>query len=157
MIFQSYGTKQGPLNGLLVNLPYVTKDRLQVRIKNAQLGHRIEINQLFPFSMRMSENTPFCRHQYAILVSSPRHFWSLRYVYTLRLIGPISYLGGCYRRTKVTKCIRQKMTLYFHVWTIKSHSPGMKSARLIAVCKHSIKRHLPVTKADVLHIWCSFV
>ena len=48
----------------------------------------------------------------------------LKYVYTLRLIGPISYLGGCYRRTKVTKCIRQKMTLYFRMWTIKSHSPG---------------------------------
>ena len=39
----------------------------------------------------------------------------LRYIYTLRLVGPISYLGGCYRRTKVTKCIRQKMTLYFRV------------------------------------------
>ena len=38
---------------------------------------------------------------------------TLRYVYTLRLIGPISYLGGYYKRTKVTKCIRQKMTLYF--------------------------------------------
>ena len=32
----------------------------------------------------------------------------LRYVYTLRLIGPISYLGACYIRTKVTKCIREK-------------------------------------------------
>ena len=28
----------------------------------------------------------------------------LRYVYTLRLIGPISYLGACYIRAKVTKC-----------------------------------------------------
>ena len=27
-------------------------------------------------------------------------------------------------RTKVTKCIREKMTLYFCRWTIKSHSPG---------------------------------
>ena len=26
----------------------------------------------------------------------------LTYVYTLRLIGPISYLGACYIRTKVT-------------------------------------------------------
>ena len=40
---------------------------------------------------------------------------TLTYVYTLRLIGPISYLGGCYRRTEVTKCIHQKMTLYFRV------------------------------------------
>ena len=47
----------------------------------------------------------------------------LRYVYTLRLIGPISYLDACYIRTKVTKCIREKTTMYFHVWTIKSHSP----------------------------------
>ena len=34
-------------------------------------------------------------------------------VYTLRLIGPISYLGACYIRTKVTKCICEKITLYF--------------------------------------------
>ena len=26
---------------------------------------------------------------------------------------PISYLGACYIRTKVTKCNREKMTLYF--------------------------------------------
>ena len=38
---------------------------------------------------------------------------TLRYGYTLRLIGPISYLGACYIRTKATKCIREKMTLYF--------------------------------------------
>ena len=35
----------------------------------------------------------------------------LRYVYTLRLIGPISYLGACYIHTKVTKCIREKIPL----------------------------------------------
>ena len=37
----------------------------------------------------------------------------LSYVYILRLIGPISYLGACYIRTTVTKYIREKMTLYF--------------------------------------------
>ena len=37
----------------------------------------------------------------------------LRCVYTLRLIGPISYLGACYIYTKVTKCIREKMTMCF--------------------------------------------
>ena len=36
-----------------------------------------------------------------------------RYVYTLRLIGPISYLGACYIRTTLIKCIREKMTKYF--------------------------------------------
>ena len=35
----------------------------------------------------------------------------LRYVYVLRLISPISYLGACYIRTTVTKCIRKKMAL----------------------------------------------
>ena len=35
-----------------------------------------------------------------------------------------SCLGACYIRTKVTKCSREEMTLYFHGWTIKSHSPG---------------------------------
>ena len=34
---------------------------------------------------------------------------------TLRLILPISYLGACYIRTKVTQCIRDKMTLHFRV------------------------------------------
>ena len=48
----------------------------------------------------------------------------LRYVYTLRLIGPISYLDACYIRTKVTKCIREKMTMYFRGLTFKSHSSG---------------------------------
>ena len=33
--------------------------------------------------------------------------------YTRRLIGSISYLGARYITTKVTKCIREKMTLYF--------------------------------------------
>ena len=28
----------------------------------------------------------------------------------VRLIGTISYLGACYIRTTVTKCIREKMT-----------------------------------------------
>ena len=48
----------------------------------------------------------------------------LRYVYTLRLIGTISCLGACYIRTKVTKCIREKMTMFFRGLTIKSHSSG---------------------------------
>ena len=48
----------------------------------------------------------------------------LRYVYTLRLIGPLSYLGACYIRTKVIKCIREKMTMYFRRLAIKSHSSG---------------------------------
>ena len=52
------------------------------------------------------------------------HAQMYQYVYTLRLIGPISYLGACYIHTKVTKCIRQKMTMYFRGLTIKSHSPG---------------------------------
>ena len=49
---------------------------------------------------------------------------ALSYVYTLRLIRPISYLGACYIRTKVTKCIREKMTMFFRGLTIKSHSSG---------------------------------
>ena len=34
-------------------------------------------------------------------------------VYTLRLLGPISYLDACYIHTKVTKCIREKFPLYY--------------------------------------------
>ena len=67
----------------------------------------------------------------------------LRYVYTLRLVGSISYLGGCYRRTKVTKCICQKMTLFSAVFIsmcepLNHIHQDTKSARLIALCKRSI-------------------
>ena len=59
-------------------------------------------------------------------------------VYTLRLIGPISYLGACYIQTKVTKCIREKMTLYTFMDKPLHHiRQNTKSARLIAVCKRS--------------------
>ena len=58
----------------------------------------------------------------------------LRYVYTLRLIGPISYLGAYYIRTKVTKCIREKTTMYFRGLIIKSHSSGYE----IGPLNHSV-------------------
>ena len=67
----------------------------------------------------------------------------LRYVYTLWIVGSISYLGGCYRRTKVTKCLCQKMTLFSAV-LISVCEPlnyihqDTKSARVIAVCTRSI-------------------
>ena len=34
-------------------------------------------------------------------------------LHTAILIGPISYLDACYIHTKVTKCIREKIPLYF--------------------------------------------
>ena len=33
--------------------------------------------------------------------------------FKVRLVGRISHLDACYTRTEVTKCIREKMTLYF--------------------------------------------
>lgn len=35
-MFKAYGTKQGPLHGLLVSAPYVTKDHLQLKRFQAQ-------------------------------------------------------------------------------------------------------------------------
>ena len=35
-MFESYGPKRGPLNGLLVSTPYVTKDHLQLKRFQAQ-------------------------------------------------------------------------------------------------------------------------
>lgn len=35
-MFQSYGDKQGPLHGMLINTPYVTKDLLQAKRFQAQ-------------------------------------------------------------------------------------------------------------------------
>ena len=64
-------------------------------------------------------------------------------VYTLGLIGPISYLGACYIRTKVTKCIPEKMSLHTFVGESLNHiHQDTKSARLIAVCERSFKARL---------------
>ena len=66
------------------------------------------------------------------LIDSP-----LRYVYTLRLIGPIE---ACYTHTK---CICEKIDAVL-LWS-KMGEPlnhihqDIKSARLIAVCKRSFK------------------
>ena len=47
---------------------------------------------------------------------------TLSYVYTRRLIGPISYPGAGYILCKkVTKCIREKMTMYFRVGEPLNH------------------------------------
>ena len=35
-MFKAYGTKQGPLHGLLISTPYVTKDLLQLKRFQAQ-------------------------------------------------------------------------------------------------------------------------
>lgn len=36
IMFQSYGDKRGPLHGMLINTPYVTKDLLQAKRFQAQ-------------------------------------------------------------------------------------------------------------------------
>lgn len=36
IMFQSYGDKHGPLHGMLINTPYVTKDLLQAKRFQAQ-------------------------------------------------------------------------------------------------------------------------
>ena len=36
VVFQAYGNKQGPLNGLLMATPYMTKDHLQLKRSAAQ-------------------------------------------------------------------------------------------------------------------------
>ena len=64
---------------------------------------------------------------------------ALRYVYTLRLIGPISYLGACYIRTTVTKWAFVRKWRYTFVGEPLNHiHQDTKSARLIAVCKRSL-------------------
>ena len=57
-------------------------------------------------------------------------------------INRADFVSGCmlYTRTKVTKCTHEKMTLYFRIGEPLNHiHQGTKSARLIAVCKRSIK------------------
>ena len=71
----------------------------------------------------------------------------------LRLIGPISYLGECYIQTKVTKCIREKMTLYTFMAKPLNHiHQGTKSARLVTV----LYLYLHAVKPWTLHILCYF-
>ena len=61
----------------------------------------------------------------------------LSYVYTLRLIGPISYLGVCYIRKKVTNAFVRKWRCVFVCESLNHISQDTKSARLIAVCKRT--------------------
>ena len=62
----------------------------------------------------------------------------LRYVYTLRLIGPISYLGACYIRTKVTTdAFVRKWRCTFVAEPLNHIHQDTKSAWLIAMCKRS--------------------
>ena len=74
-----------------------------------------------------------------IWCKNPIFNMQLRYVYTLRLIGPISYLGGCYRRTKVTK--------------LKHIHQDTKSARFIAVCKRGIRQLALYLEMIFAFIW----
>ena len=43
------------------------------------------------------------------------------------------FISWCMLYTKVTKCIREKMTLYFRRWTIKSHSPRYKKVGVLPI------------------------
>ena len=54
-------------------------------------------------------------------------------VYTLRLIGPVSYLGACYIRTKV-----REWRCTFVVNLLNHIYQDTKSSRLIAVCKRTL-------------------
>ena len=36
VMFQAYGNKQGPLHGMLMSTPYMTKDHLQLKRSSAQ-------------------------------------------------------------------------------------------------------------------------
>ena len=61
----------------------------------------------------------------------------LRYVYTLRLIGPISYLDACYIHTKVTITFVRKFRCTIVGEPLTHIHQDTKSARLIAVCERS--------------------
>ena len=60
--------------------------------------------------------------------------------YTLRLIGPITYLGACYIRTKVTSdAFVRKWRCTFVGEPLNHIHQDTESARLIAVCKRSFR------------------
>ena len=75
----------------------------------------------------------------------------MSYVYTFQLIGPISYLGACYIRRKVTKCIHDKIRRTFVSESLNHNHQGTKSARLIAVCKRSFTLYLHDCRNNLTH------
>ena len=74
----------------------------------------------------------------------------LKYVYILRLIGPISYLGVCYVRMTVTKCIHEKMTLYFHRWTIYIIEYFIPQFQLPGIINYLYKHGAPPYHSSIL-------
>lgn len=62
-MFQAYGDKQGPLHGMLINTPYVTKDLLQSKRFQAQtLGtsYVYDIPEMFRQVSVHSLGSPWC-------------------------------------------------------------------------------------------------
>ena len=74
----------------------------------------------------------------------------LRYVYTLRLIGPISYPGECdligYPRKYSSHFLTECILLPLYVYNMHQDT---KSARLIAVCNRSFSDVLPPLRSRV--------
>lgn len=62
-MFQAYGDKQGPLHGMLINTPYVTKDLLQSKRFQAQsLGttYVYDFPEMFRQVRKQMVNSPGC-------------------------------------------------------------------------------------------------
>ena len=59
IVYQAYGSKQGPLHGLLLSTPYVTKDHLQLKRFQAQTNGTTYIYD-FPEMFRQVESSVVC-------------------------------------------------------------------------------------------------
>ena len=65
-----------------------------------------------------------CFQQKKTEMRTGKYIASLRYVYTLRLIGPISYVGAMLYIHEGNKMHLWEDDDVLFKWTIKSHSPG---------------------------------
>lgn len=61
-MYQAYGAKQGPLHGLLLSYPYVTKDHLQLKRFQAQTNGTTYIYD-FPEMFRQALRTVWKEHR----------------------------------------------------------------------------------------------
>ena len=69
-----------------------------------------------------------------------------------QLIGA-DFVSWCMLYTyEVTKCICEKMTLYFRGWTIKSHSPGYEIDP-INRGRFRILVHVIYVRSNKMHLW----
>lgn len=79
-MFQAYGDKQGPLHGMLINTPYVTKDLLQSKRFQAQSLGTTYVYDFPEMFRQVRYKTLTLRH--------PRSCWGRNFILIVAFLFP---------------------------------------------------------------------